>query len=66
MEAFPKRLEDNLAELLGAGFRSRTNQLVKERATRDNQPSPSRRWRGTILHISDIEMGDEQVIHTPV
>lgn len=63
---FRATLEDKLAALLGAGFRSRTSRLEKKRAVWETQQQEqqqdggSRRWRGAFLHLSD-EKGALQV-----
>lgn len=61
-DAFEKILQDQLAGFLGAGFRSRTNRLVAKRAASQMQPGRRGRWRGTLLELSAMELGPEQVI----
>lgn len=60
-----KILEDKLAALLGAGFRSRTSRLEKKRSARQAQQQQQngeiREWRGTFLQLSEIEKGLWQV-----
>lgn len=62
--SFKNTLEDKLAALLGAGFRSRTRRLEKKRAAREAQEAQNgetRRWRGNFLQLSEIEKGLWQV-----
>lgn len=63
--SFKKTLEDKLASLLGAGFRSRTSRLEKKRAAwearqqqqQQQQNGDTRQWRGTFLELSESEKG---------
>ncbi|CAM9958618.1 unnamed protein product [Ectocarpus sp. 8 AP-2014] len=56
--AFKKILEEQLAALLGAGFRSRTSRLERKRAAREaQQQGGGVRWRGTFLELSEMEKG---------
>ncbi|CAM9200072.1 unnamed protein product, partial [Ectocarpus sp. 12 AP-2014] len=56
--AFKKILEEQLAALLGAGFRSRTSRLERKRAAREAQHQGGAvRWRGTFLELSEMEKG---------
>lgn len=58
--SFKKTLEDKLAALLGAGFRSRTSRLEKKRAARQPQQpqnGETKQWRGTFLQLSEMEKG---------
>ncbi|CBJ31147.1 hypothetical protein Esi_0236_0005 [Ectocarpus siliculosus] len=56
--AFKKILEEQLAALLGAGFRSRTSRLERKRAAREaQQQGGGVRWRGTLLELSEMEKG---------
>ncbi|CAM9616702.1 unnamed protein product [Ectocarpus sp. 4 AP-2014] len=56
--AFKKILEEQLAALLGAGFRSRTSRLEMKRAAREAQHQGGGvRWRGTFLELSEMEKG---------
>lgn len=62
--SFKNKLEDKLATLLGAGFRSCTSRLEKKRAARQAQRprnGEARRWRGTFLQLSEMEKGLWQV-----
>ncbi|CAM9633251.1 unnamed protein product, partial [Ectocarpus sp. 13 AM-2016] len=55
---FKKILEEQLAALLGAGFRSRTSRLERKRAAREAQhQGGAERWRGTFLELSEMEKG---------
>lgn len=58
--AFKKVLEDQLAALLGAGFRSRTSRLEKKRLAKEmrQEDGGRRRWRGTLLELSEMEKGE--------
>ncbi|CAM9222749.1 unnamed protein product [Hapterophycus canaliculatus] len=58
--SFKKILEDQLAVLLSAGFRSRTSRLEKKRLAREirQEEMAGRRWRGTFLHLSEMEKGE--------
>ncbi len=58
---FRATLEDHLAALLGAGFRSRTSRLEKKREAWEvqqqgqQQNGGRRQWRGTFLHLSEVK-----------
>ena len=65
-DAFNKILQDQLAGFLGAGFRSRTNRLAAKRAASQMQPGRRGRWRGTLLELSGMEIGPEQVRSYPI
>ncbi|CAM9114988.1 unnamed protein product [Scytosiphon promiscuus] len=59
--SFKKILEDKLAALLGAGYRSRTSRLEKKRfstGTAQQRDGGGRRWRGTFLQLSEMEKGE--------
>lgn len=59
-KAFRIRLEDQLAGLLGAGFRSRTKAMVNRRQGRKPVPGGGGRWRRT-PYFSDYTTGVELV-----
>ncbi|CAM9152572.1 unnamed protein product [Laminaria digitata] len=60
-DAFKKILQDQLAGFLGAGFRSRTNRLVAKRAASKLETGRRGRWRGTLLELSCMEIGPDQL-----
>ena len=61
-DAFKKILQDRLAGFLGAGFRSRTNRLVAKREASEMQPRRRGRWRGTLMELSGMEIGRDEVM----